>query len=68
MTKDEKRKVDKATEQLELFVDEFRDMFEELNPEERQIMVNRLLLGYCRDCWQETHGRICLCTMDSRIE
>lgn len=61
MTSEEQSKVDEAADELAGFIDEFRAMIETLAPDERMILWNRMLMGYCPLCGDETHGRVCEC-------
>lgn len=60
----EQEKMQKAEEAIEAFIDEFRGLMEGLASDERKILLDRMLIGYCRDCWTETRGRQCHCTND----
>ena len=48
-------------------IDDVRRSMETMRPDTRLVIVEELMRGYCRDCGDEMHGRLCHCRSEDLI-
>lgn len=48
-------------------IDDLRRQMETMYPDERITVMQELMRGYCMNCGDESHGRVCDCMRDDRL-